>query len=143
MTHMERRPKVFISHASTDTWVAAQIEGHIQRCGAETFLDAVHIHHGDAFDARIIEAARDSTEMLVLFTPAARERRYIWTEIGMFMVAEKRIVAVLYGVTPDELATDRLTPVTIKGLDSVLIDDLDSYFTQLRGRVAAWEANHG
>lgn len=143
MTETERRPRVFISHASTDTWVAAQIDGHVQRCGAESFLDAVHIQHGDAFDEKIIEAAADCTELLVLFTPAARERKYIWTEIGMFLVAKKRIVLALYGVTPQELATDHLTPNKLKSLDSVLIDDLESYFTQLRGRVAAWEANHG
>jgi hypothetical protein len=143
MTQTERRPRVFISHASTDTWVAAQIERHVRECGAETFLDAVHIQHGDAFDDKIIEAAADSTELLVLFTPVARERRYIWTEIGMFLGAKKRIVTVLYGVTPEELARDHLTPNKLKGLDSVLIDDLESYFTQLSGRVAAWEANHG
>ena len=32
--------KVFISHSSKDTWVAKQIERHLQECGAHTFLDA-------------------------------------------------------------------------------------------------------
>lgn len=143
MTQTERRPKVFISHAGTDTWVAAQIEAHVQRCGAETFLDAVHIEHGDDFDDRIIDAAADATEMLVLFTPAARDRQYIWMEIGMFVVARKRIVAVLYGVSLEDLATDERTPVSLKRVDSVVIDDLDTYFTQLRSRVTAWEAKNG
>jgi hypothetical protein len=138
-----RRPRVFISHASEDAWVAEQIEVHVRSCGADTFLDSVHIDHGDDFDDKIIDAAGDATELLVLFTPAARDRKYIWLEIGMFLVARKRVVAVLYGSTLDDLSTDRKTPAALKRFDAVEINRIDQYFEQLRERVEQWEANDG
>jgi hypothetical protein len=139
----ERRPRIFISHASDDAWVARQIEKHIQACGAETFLDAVHIQHGDNFDDKVIEAAADCTELVVLLTPEANDRRYIWLEIGMFLVARKRVVVVLYRLTAADVATDRRTPAALKGVDAVQIDDIENYFSQLRARVADWEARNG
>jgi hypothetical protein len=74
----EGRPtKVFISHASVDTWVAKQIEAEVRKCGADSFLDCVHIEYGDDFDDDIIAAAEDATEMLVVFTPTSKDRKYI------------------------------------------------------------------
>jgi TIR domain len=96
------KPRIFISHASSDSWVARQLDLHIRGCGADTFLDCEHIEHGDDFEERIIDAAGHCTELLVLFTPTARERKYVWVEIGMFLGARKRIVAVLYGVRKEE-----------------------------------------
>ena len=114
MNFDNQKPRVFLSHASSDTWVARQLETHIRRCGADTFLDSEHIQHGDDFEAKIIDAAADCTELLVLFTPTARDRKYVWLEIGMFLGAKKRVVAALYGVREDEIATDELMPVALK-----------------------------
>lgn len=136
------RPKVFISHASTDTWVARQIERCVRTAGADTFLDCEHIEHGDDFEERIIEEAEDSTELLVLFTPTASDRKYVWMEIGMFLAARKRIVGVLYGVTKEEIATDQFTPVALKRISSLGINDIDSYFVELEARAQLWEVSN-
>ncbi len=127
--------KVFISHASNDVWVAKQLAKQVQECGADTFLDAENIEHGDEFDDVIIEQAACSTEMLVLFTPIANERKYVWFEMGMFAAARKRIVIVLYGVTKEDISTDKLTPNIIKRIDSVELNNVDSYFEELKVRV--------
>lgn len=137
-----RRPKVFISHASVDAWVARQIEASVKECGAESFLDCVHIEYGDDFDDDIIDAAEDATEILVLFTPTSKDRKYIWLEIGMFLALRKRVVAILYNVTTAELATDQFTPVALKRLNAVDINKLDEYFDQLRKRVEVWETTN-
>ena len=129
------KPKVFISHASNDVWVAKQLARQIQECGADTFLDAENIDRGDDFDDVIIEHAENSSEMLVLFTPIANERKYVWFEIGMFAAARKRIVVVLYGVTKKELSTDKLIPNIIKRIDSVDLNDVDSYISELKRRI--------
>ena len=131
------RPMVFISHASTDSWVARQLESQVRSCGADTFLDCEHIEHGDDFEERIIAAAQQATELLVLFTRTAQERKYVWLEIGMFLGARKRIVGLLYGVTKREIATDQFTPVAIKRIDCVDINQADTYLKQLKGRCAA------
>lgn len=137
------KPRVFVSHTSNDAWVARQLEAYIRRCGADTFLDCEHIDHGDDFETKIIDAAAECTELLVLFTPTARDRKYVWLEIGMFLGARKRIVAALYGVRKDEIAADQLTPVALKRIDSVDLNEIDSYLTQLCGRVDDWRLHNG
>jgi hypothetical protein len=82
------KPRIFISHASSDSWVARQLAAHIRGFGADTFLDCEHIQHGDDFEEKIIDAAGDCTELLVLFTPTASDRKYVWLEIGMFLGAK-------------------------------------------------------
>ena len=138
-----KRPKVFISHASPDSWVARQIENHVRGCGAETFLDCEHIHHGDDFEERIIQEADESTELLVLFTPVTRDRKYVWMEIGIFLGARKRIVGALYGVSKEEITKDQLLPIALKRIDSVDLNQIDSYFKQLRQRIGAPEDCNG
>ena len=132
---MDSRTKVFISHSSTDTWVALQIAEHIRKCGADTFLDAADIDHGDDFEQEILRAANESSELLVLLTPWSIERRYIWLEIGVFWGAQKRMVGVLYGLDAKALATDEKTPVMLKRLDLVELNKVDSYFGQLTARI--------
>lgn len=135
------RPMVFISHASTDAWVARQLAQHARAAGADTFLDCEKIEHGDDFEEKIVTAANEASELLVLFTPMSRDRKYVWLEIGMFLGAGKRVVAVLYGVSKSEIAVDPLMPVALKRIDSVSIDDCDSYFAQLSKRVGSWGAS--
>lgn len=131
--------KVFISHASTDVWVAKQMAIHIRECGADTFLDCEQITHGDDFEERIINESQISDELLVLFTPTAHNRKYVWMEIGMFLGSRKRVVGVLYGITKDEISTDPNTPIALKRIDSVNLNEIDSYFIELRDRVKAKE----
>ena len=143
MIDQQPKPRIFISHAVTDTWVARQLEAHVRGCGADTFLDCEHIDHGDDFEEKIIDAAGSCSELLVLFTPTARERKYVWLEIGMFLGARKRIVAALYGVRKEDIATDQLTPVALKRIDSVELNEIDSYLAQLRRRVEEWRLRNG
>ncbi|MCG8360750.1 MAG: toll/interleukin-1 receptor domain-containing protein [Kiloniellales bacterium] len=127
--------KIFISHSSADTWVAKQIADHIRRCGAECFLDEADIDHGDDFESRILEAAQESSELLVLLTPWATNRPYVWLEMGVFWGSGKRIVAVLHGLSAKDLARDERAPIMLKRTDLVSLNEIDTYFEQLKARV--------
>jgi len=137
MNQCRIKSKVFISHASTDLWVAKQLESEVKKCGADTFIDTDGVEYGDEFENVIIEQANDCNELLVLFTPIASERKYVWLEIGMFLGAKKRIVAALYGVSKEEIAKDQHTPLLMKKISSVNLNDIDGYFSQLKKRVHA------
>ena len=132
----EPRPcyQVFVSHSSIDAWVAKQLSGHLQRCGAATFLDASDIEHGDDFDDAIVSAAENSNELMVLLTPWSKDRNYVWMEIGMFRGARKRVVGVLHGLKSSDIATDERIPVVLKKIDLVDLNDVDSYFAQVAKR---------
>jgi hypothetical protein len=132
----DRKHLVFISHAATDTWVAKQIAHYVSECGAITFLDEADIDHGDDFEQRILSAARDSSELLVLLTPWAITRPWIWLEIGAFWGSGKRIVAVLHGLNPKDIAADDRIPLTLKRTDILILNEIDSYMEQLKKRVS-------
>ena len=102
-----------------------------------------HIEHGDDFEEKIIDAAGTCTELLVLFTPTARERKYVWLEIGMFLGAKKRIVAALYRVQKEDIASDQYTPVALKKIDSVELNQIDKYLAELKRRVEDWSSQNG
>lgn len=82
--------RVFLSHAWADRWLAEQIAGRIERCGAAVFLDVFDIKKGDDIEDRIFEAIRNVEELLVLLTP------WLWTEIGFGWKSGQR--AYLIGV---------------------------------------------
>jgi hypothetical protein len=129
--------KVFISHASDDTWVARQIANHIEHCGASYFLDVADIQHGDDFEEEIRKAAHTSHEMLLLLTPWAIKRSYIWMETGIFWERKKRIVVVLHGITSKDFSKDPRIPHLLKKVHLVSINELDSYLAQLTERANA------
>ena len=129
--------QVFISHSSEDTWVARQLSQIIQGFGASTFLDEADIEYGDDFEDRILEAARNSQEMLVLLTPWALKRPYIWLEIGAVWGLGKRIVGVLHGLSANELVSQDGTPALLKRIDLVRLNDVDAYLNQLKLRVTS------
>lgn len=132
--------QVFVSHSSTDTWVAKQLSDHLRKCGVATFLDVNDIEHGDDFEEAIVKAAEQSNELMVLLTPWAKDRNYIWMEIGIFRGARKRVVGVLHGLKPADIATDPQVPV-LKKIDLVDLNDVDRYFSQVAKRAAGGQ--HG
>ena len=120
--------KVFISHSSRDTWVAEQIERHLHECGAETFLDERNIAIGDDFEDVIFNEIGDSNEIVVLMTPWALKRPYIWLEIGAARSRGIRIVAIIHGILLADLQKNPNIPALIKKRDIVEINDLGFYF---------------
>jgi len=134
--------RVFISHSSRDTWVARQISAIIQGFGATTFLDEADIEYGDDFEDKILEAVRASQELLVLLTPWALARPYIWLEIGAIWGMGRRVVGVLHGLSGSELVTQDGTPALLKRIDLVDLNRVEGYFGQLKLRIERWNAKH-
>jgi hypothetical protein len=132
---MSSTHQVFISHSSTDTWVARQIGKYIGDCGAACFLDESSIQIGDDFEEKIREAANASGELLVLLTPWAVNRPYIWLEMGVFWGSGKRIIGILHGLTKNELLALERVPVLLKRIDLISLNEIDSYFNQLKRRM--------
>jgi len=83
----------------------------------------------------MLAAARASHELIVLLTPWAIKRPYIWLEIGAIWGQGKRIVGVLHGLTANELVTQEGTPALLKRIDLVDINRIDTYFDQLKARI--------
>lgn len=143
MSNLDPVFQVFISHSSVDTWVARQIAHSVEERGATYFLDEADMEYGDDFEDKILAAVRASQELLVLLTPWAIKRPYIWLEIGAIWGQGQRIVGVLYGLGVKELMTDEGTPALLKRITLVEINKLDEYFDQLAARVEKARQDNG
>jgi len=130
-------PIVFLSHVSSDRWVAKQLQLRMQERGAEVFLDETDVEHGDDIEEAIIDALDRSTEIVALLTPAALQSHYIWLELGHFWAARKRIVALLYGLDQKGLSTSERIPIFLKKIKVLALDEVERYMNELEARVKA------
>ncbi len=126
---------VFISHASTDRWVAGQIAKELAAVGVDHYLDSKVVETGDQLEAELRIALHDADELLVLLTPAALERPYVWIEIGAAWSQGKRIIGILHGMTTSQLAGRDGTPAFLTGIVLRDINGLDEYLGELRQRL--------
>jgi hypothetical protein len=136
MPARRRRVEVFISRASCDEWVAKQIARRIEQFKIATFLSELHIRLGDEdFEDRLLEALEQCSELIVLLTPEALQRPYVWMELGAIWVTHKRASFILYRLTVEDLRKRSGVPLFI--LKSELIDinrDTEHFLEQLQAR---------
>ena len=128
---------VFVSHSGEDTWVARQIAREITARGARAFLDEANVDVGAEFEEDIRQFLDKADELVVLFTPWAFQRPYVWAEIGAAWLRRIPIVVIVHGMEPKEFQAHPNAPVFLKKRDIVRLNDLDGYLSQLAGRVAA------
>jgi hypothetical protein len=126
---------VFVSHSSPDTWVAKQIAREIEARGATPFLDEAQVDAGADFEEDILNFLERAHELVVLLTPWALDRPYVWAEIGAAWGRRIPIVALLLGLTPAELQAHPGVPVLLKKRDLLQLNQIDIYLEQLAGRM--------
>lgn len=126
---------VFISHCSEDSWVAKQISKAIESRGAQSFLDVADIAVGQDFEDKILEMLNKANELVVILTPWALDRPYIWAEMGAAWGRRIPIIGLLYGINIQELKTRPDVPVFLTKRDIIRLNDLDIYLEQLEVRV--------
>lgn len=128
--------QVFVSHGWADRWLAGQIVRRIQDdCQVETFMDAFDIAIGDDFEGRIFEAMTRCQELLVLLTPWSVDRNWVWVEIGAARALNRRIVAVLYGITLDDIDREKGGKTFLGAKNVADINEVEDYLMQLKRRV--------
>ncbi len=127
---------IFVSHSSSDTWVAKQIAREIENRGGTPFLDEAEIDAGADFEEDILNFLERAHELVVLLTPWALDRPYVWAEIGAAWGRRIPIVALLLGITPSELQTRPGIPVLLKKRNLLQLNEIEIYLEQLAARIA-------
>jgi len=120
-------------------WVAKQIAREIEGRGATPFLDEAQVDAGADFEEDILSFLERAHELVVLLTPWALDRPYVWAEIGAAWGRRIPIVALLLGITPTELQTRPGIPVLLKKRDLLQLNDIEVYLEQLKGRVQQYQ----
>jgi hypothetical protein len=103
--------------------------------GAIPFLDEAQVDAGADFEEDILDFLQRAHELVVLLTPWALERPYVWAEIGAAWGRRIPIVALLLGITAAELQTRPGIPVLLKKRDLLELNDIELYLAQLGARV--------
>jgi hypothetical protein len=132
----KRKHMVFVSHSARDTWVARQIAREIKRCGGQAFLDEAEIEIGQDFEEEILQSLEEADELVVLMTPWAIERPYVWAELGTAWYRRIPIVILLVGMTPAEFQSKPGIPVFVKKRNMVDLNNIDSYLEELTTRTS-------
>ena len=125
---------VFVSHSSQDTWIAKQIAREIETRGGTPFLDEAQVDAGADFEEDILNFLEQADELVVLLTPWALERPYVWAEIGAAWGRRIPIVALLLGITATELQSRPGIPVLLKKRDLLQFNEVEIYLNQLAAR---------
>jgi TIR domain len=128
---------LFISHSGADTWVARQLSNAGRSVGADIFLDEAEIAIGADFEADILASLNRASELLVLITPWALERPYVWMEIGAAWSRQIPIVVILNGISASDFQERARIPVLLKKRNLIDINSADRYFAELETRVSA------
>lgn len=126
---------VFVSHSGADAWVARQIAREITNCGATAFLDEAEIDAGADIEDDILSFLDRAHELVVLLTPWALHRPYVWLELGAAWGRRLPIVALLHGLTAAELQSRPEVPVLLKKRNLLPLNEIETYLTQLRERI--------
>ncbi len=134
---------VFVSHSGEDTWIARQIARGISDYGARPFLDEADVDVGSEFEEDIRDFLDKADELLVLFTPWALERAYVWIEIGAAWQRRLPIVVVLLGLSAKEFQAHPNAPVFLKKRDIIRLNDFDKYLQQLPSRSRPRKKSNG
>ncbi|PZN70258.1 MAG: hypothetical protein DM484_28630 [Candidatus Methylumidiphilus alinenensis] len=125
----------FISHSSEDTWIAKKLSFDFRNAGADTFLDEEQIAVGANFESDILSALRKANELVVLITPWALSRPYVWLEIGAAWYKGIPIIVLLLGMTASEFQEKANIPVELKKRNLIKLNDVDRYVVELTERV--------
>ena len=115
--------------------MAKQLAREIEARGATAFLDESQVDAGADFEEDILKFLERAHELVVLLTPWALERPYVWAEIGTPWGRRIPIVALLLGLTPNELQARPGVPVLLKKRDLLQSNEVDTYLDQLAARM--------
>jgi TIR domain len=126
--------QIFISHGQEDTWIAEQIAECVKGSGASPFLDEANMHAGDNFREILKREISDCDELLVLLTPWSTDRRWVWVELGAAWSLGKRIVAILHGLTLEQLDQLRGRRAVLEDINVIHLNDFNKYLLQLTNR---------
>jgi hypothetical protein len=126
--------KVFISHSSTDKWIARQIATELEARGIDAFLDEKDIQTGDSIEDAVGAHLASSDELLMLLTPASLGSSWVLIEIGGAKALGKRLVPILHHVGPNEL------PAPLAGGLARDLNDIDRYYAEVEARSTLTDA---
>jgi hypothetical protein len=120
--------KVFISHSSSEKWIARQIAKEIGALGVETWLDEKDIKGGDVWPDKIMQGIDACNEGLVLVSAKSAKSWWVAYEIGGLRAQRKIVTPVLNDVKIETLPS-------IKDVQAIDLNEFEKFLEQLKARL--------
>jgi hypothetical protein len=95
--------RVFITYSSKDSELARQLHATLQCAGAQPFLAELDIKSGEDWRDTILKNIRQSQWVFFLATSSSCASYAVAHEIGATLVLEKKLIPLMWGVTPEQL----------------------------------------
>jgi len=119
---------VFISHSSSDRWIARKIAEEVEASVAQPWLDEKDLEGGDVVEEEIIRGIDACHETIVLVSPKSVKSQWVVYEIGAVRGQHKRVTPILHYVSPDAVAP-------IKGMKAIDLNEFDKFLIELKRRI--------
>jgi hypothetical protein len=126
--------RIFVSHATSDKWLAVTLCEKLEAAGATTFRDDRDIDGGDDIPERIRAEIKRSRELIVLLTPHSVTRPWVLIEVGAAwgLSKAKRITPILCHIDIDPI------PGMLKSKKAIHINDLTDLLAEVKRRVKSF-----
>jgi len=119
---------VFISHGSTDLWIAQVIAQKISLHGIKPWLDEIDMEGGNVVVDDIIRGIDSCHEAVILVSPSTVGSQWVLFEIGAVRGQHKRVTPVLNNVNYDAIKP-------MRDVKAINLNDFEKFLTQLKKRV--------
>ncbi|NGZ97349.1 MAG: toll/interleukin-1 receptor domain-containing protein [Nitrospira sp. WS110] len=96
-------PDCFISYSSNDERFAAAVRKDLVAHGLSVFMAKISLNPGDRWVPATLTALAQSPWVIFLASKAACDSPYVQQEIGGALIAQKRLIPVVWEMPPSEL----------------------------------------
>ena len=121
--------RVFVSHATTDKYLAKIVCEKVEAVGATAFRDDRDIGGGEDIPDKIRSEIVQCDELVVLLTPDSVLREWVKLEVGAAWGRYKLVVAILCHTKVVQI------PAIIRSLKAFRLNDLYQYLSEVSDRV--------
>ena len=96
-------PDCFISYSSNDERFARAVHRDLTAHDLSVFMAKISLRPGDRWAAKVLQALKQSTWVIFLASKSACASPYVQQEIGGALIAQKRLIPVVWQMAPSDL----------------------------------------
>lgn len=129
-------PDVFISYSVKDERLAQFVRSHLVAHQLEVFLASISLIPGEKWTPQILSSLKMSDWVFFIASKSALESKYVQHELGAALAMEKKIVPIMWDVSPSDLPAwiSQYQGLNLRG---ATIESITNHVTSLAARVKA------
>jgi len=110
-------PDCFISYSSQDRELATFVYGELRRLGVAPFMAEASLQPGQQWSSEILNNLQTSNWVIFLASRTACSSAFINQEIGGALLSSKRLIPIIWDISPNELPgwASQIQPIDLRG----------------------------